>query len=87
MFQDREIYKTLLEYLVDASLREITPKEVTIAHDVFKKSRGFNAAEDTTVRVHMHNLRKKLDEYYQDEGKADNPAVFVSVYCYRIYFS
>ena len=83
-FQDREIYITLLKYLVDESRRGITPKEVTIAHEVFKKGKDFNAAEDTTVRVHMHNLRKKLDEYYQNEGQNDDIKLIIPKGHYRV---
>jgi len=85
-FQERDIYKTLLTYLVDASRQGITPKEVTIAHDVFNKGSDFNAAEDTTVRVHMHNLRKKLDQYYQGEGQTDDIQLYIPKGHYRVKF-
>lgn len=61
LFRDKDIYKNLLRYLIEADQRDAPPKEVTIACDVFHKDKDFNAAEDTIVRVHMHNLRKKLD--------------------------
>jgi hypothetical protein len=70
-FKDRDIYKKLLQFIVDASVSGTAPKEVIIAHDVFEKGKEFNAAEDTTVRVHMHNLRKMLEQYYQTEGQSD----------------
>ncbi len=83
-FQERELYRKLLNYLVDASLQGITPKEVTIAHEVFNKGPDFNAAEDTTVRVHMHNLRKKLDHYYQHEGKTECIRIVIPKGHYRV---
>lgn len=83
-FQEREVYANLLKYLVQAHLQGITPKEVTIAHEVFNKGPDFNAAEDTTVRVHMYNLRKKLDEYYRSEGHADKIKILIPKGHYRI---
>ncbi|MBN1481014.1 hypothetical protein EH223_00905 [candidate division KSB1 bacterium] len=71
VFAEKLLYQNLLKYLVNCSLKEITPKEVTIAQDVFHKSADFNASEDSTVRVHMHNLRNKLDEYYRTDGSSD----------------
>lgn len=55
--------KLLLEYLVKATLEKRDIKEYTIAHEIFKKE------TDTGVRAYIHNLRKKLDEYYSGEGK------------------
>ena len=83
-FQERKVYTKLLNYLVQASLQGITPKEVTIAHEVFNKSADFNPAEDTTVRVHIHKLRKKLDEYYQGEGQADDIRILIPKGHYRV---
>ena len=71
-FKDRDIYKKLLQFIVKASAKGIAPKEVVIAQDVFEKGKEFNAAEDTTVRVHMHNLRKMLEQYYQSEGQSES---------------
>ena len=83
-FQEREVYSNLLKYLVETYLKGVTPKEVTIAYEVFNKGADFNAAEDTTVRVHMHKLRKKLDQYYQDEGKQDDIRIMIPKGHYRV---
>lgn len=47
------------------------PKETTIALEVFGKS-NFDPSESTLVRVYVYNLRKKLDDYYAEEGKAES---------------
>ncbi|MBN1351888.1 helix-turn-helix domain-containing protein [candidate division KSB1 bacterium] len=83
-FQEREVYTNLLKYLVQAHLDGITPKEVTIAHEVFNKGTDFNAAEDTTVRVHMYKLRKKLDEYYRSAGQGDPIRIMIPKGHYRV---
>lgn len=47
--------------------------EYDIATDVFGRSKSsFNAGEDAIVRVEAHRLRKRIKEYYENEGK-DHP--------------
>lgn len=58
--------KQLLEYLVKATLEKKDIKEYTIAKEVFNKE------GDTGVRAYIHNLRKKLDEYYKTEGSVSD---------------
>jgi hypothetical protein len=70
-FKDSELYQNLLTYLFEAHQNDFTPKEISIAHDVFKKGADFNSAENPLVRVHIHNLRTKLKLYYQSEGRDD----------------
>jgi len=70
-FRNSRNSRTLLTYLLKCSIAGINPKEITIASEVFKKGQHFNPGDDPLVRVHVHNLRKKLDEYYQEEGKTD----------------
>jgi len=57
------VYAKLLEYLVDCSLAERSPKEIEIAVEVFGKGSDFDPTQDSFVRVYMHNLRQKLEQY------------------------
>ena len=59
-FSGSKIYKSYLTYLIDAANEGKELKETTIAIEVFGKDAGFNPAEDTIVRSHTYNLRKKL---------------------------
>ena len=59
-------YVALLEYLVQCSLAGKTPKEIELAVDVLNRGEDFDASADSRVRVYIHQLRKKLDSYYQD---------------------
>ena len=68
-FTSSRINKKLLEYLVEASIKNHTPSEYDIAINVFGRDGHFNPNEDAIVRVSIHNLRKKLEAYYQHEGK------------------
>ena len=42
--------------------------EYTIAVDVLGKPEGFKESKDASVRVEVHRLRKRLAEYYEQEG-------------------
>jgi len=68
-FSKPGIYKEILNYLVNCSLKGETPKEQQIAFDVFGKKA--DQGKELNVRVYILNLRNKLKEYYQNEGKDD----------------
>ena len=70
-FCNSHIYGKYLTYLVESSLENKNLKETTIAIEFFEKDSAFNPAEDTIVRSHTYNLRKKLEKYYFTEGKTD----------------
>jgi hypothetical protein len=46
-------------------------KEYTIATEVLGRTSDFDPKTDNIVRVQMHRLREKLDEYYLTEGQKD----------------
>jgi hypothetical protein len=48
-----------------------TLKEYVIGVDVFGKPDGYDPQSDASVRVQIGRLRRKLEEYYQDEGMSD----------------
>ena len=62
-------YARLLEYVAECSINGRTPKELEIAVEVFGKGSDFDPNQDSLVRVYMHNLRQKLDNYY---ARGDN---------------
>jgi hypothetical protein len=50
------------------------PEEITeqkIGHRVYKRNELYNPADDNIVRVSAHQLRLKLREYYETEGRED----------------
>lgn len=75
-FNKSKISCDLLEYLIKATLDEKNPKEFTIGIDLFGKKYDEEDKPDAKIRVYIHNLRKKLSDYYEDEGNKD-PLVFV----------
>ena len=86
-FSHSQVYIDLLSYLVEASIKNTTPKEYTIATDVFKKDSNFDPSHDTIVRVYIYNLRKKLDQYYSHEGLNDSVRINLPKGHYEITFS
>jgi hypothetical protein len=63
----------LLEYLVTRSTEGHAEqiKESVLAVEVFGRRANFDGRIDNIVRVQAHRLRKLLEAYYLDEGKAD----------------
>src|SRR5580692_9975433 len=60
--------RRLFDYLLACSLAEETPKEFTIAVEVFGKGPDFDVSQDALVRVYMHKLRRTLEEFYTVHG-------------------
>lgn len=60
----------LFDYLLERTLRGDAPKEVEVASDVFGKSEA-DLLVDASVRVYVHRLRKKLDDYYSTLGAGE----------------
>ncbi len=58
-------YSALLKYLINCSIENKSPKEVEIAVEALGKSEDFDVGTDSSVRVYVHQLRKKLDAYYE----------------------
>ena len=85
-FKNSEIFKKLLTYLVECSIHSRIPKEYTIATDVFKKESNFDPTTDTTVRVYVHRLRKKLDYYFKTEAKHERMKIVIPKGHYDIRF-
>jgi hypothetical protein len=57
----------LFDYLLERTLRGETPREIDIAADVFGRVDP-DFLTDASVRVYVHRLRKKLDDYYNEPG-------------------
>lgn len=74
----------LFDYLVQTSIRGEQPKEVEIALAVFGRDAGFDGAQDASVRVSVHRLRKKLEEHYAAEGRAETVRLVIPKGEYRL---
>ena len=83
-FSKPGVYRDLLNYLVNCSLKGETPKEQQIALDVFGKKA--DQEKELNVRVYILNLRNKLKEYYQNEGKDDTVILQIPKGKYQVEF-
>jgi hypothetical protein len=70
-FQKSQRFRDLLRYLVEKSIHgeHGDLSETKIGVQVFHRSPGYSPVEDSTVRVHIRQLRTKLYEYFDDEGR------------------
>lgn len=57
-------YQAMLEYLLECSIAGKVPKEIELAIEVLGRGPDFDVTSDSSVRVCVHQLRKKLDAYY-----------------------
>jgi hypothetical protein len=72
----------LFDYLLERTLRGESPKEVEVASDVFGKSEA-DLLVDASVRVYVHRLRKKLDDYYTSLGVTEEERLLLPKGDYR----
>ena len=63
------VYKKLLEYLTEETLKGEKPKEFTIGHAIFHQN--VDDPGSSRVRVSVYKLRKRLEKYYKEEGADD----------------
>lgn len=74
----------LFDYLLERSIAGSPPKEIEIAIDVFGKNESFAVAQDSTVRVYVHKLRRKLEEFHAQAGRDDAAHLVLPKGEYRI---
>src|ERR1700722_12606664 len=66
-----ESLKLLFEFLVARSADAAAPKEIEIAGAIFGAADNFDGSQDASVRVYIHRLRQKLDDYYSGPGLSE----------------
>lgn len=64
-----ESLRLLFDFLVSRSGDPATPKETEVASAIFGAGADFDASQDASVRVYIHRLRQKLDDYYKGAGR------------------
>ncbi len=63
----------LFDYLAECAQAGMRPKEFEVAAAVFGRDAGFDGGQDASVRVAVHRLRRKLEDFYSGPGR-DEPA-------------
>jgi hypothetical protein len=59
----------LFDFLVGCRAQSRVPKEVEVAVDCFERRADIDVAQDATVRVTAHKLRRRLEDFYKDAGE------------------
>jgi hypothetical protein len=59
----------LFDYLAECAVAGSRPKEFEVAATVFGRSSAFDGSQDASVRVAVHRLRRKLDDFYAGPGR------------------
>jgi len=68
-FSKSVVLNELLKHLVEKSVKGEELREVEIAYEVFGKKQSQD--KEVNIRIYVFNLRKKLKEYYEKEGRND----------------
>jgi len=88
-FVNAQRMRSLLKFIVHESLNGHTNalKAFTIAVEVFQRDESFDPQQDPLIRVQAGNLRKRIEQYYQDEGKDDPVIIEIPKGAYSAIFS
>ncbi len=78
------VYVRLLSYLGECAKNNQIPGEIDIAIEVFGKKNDFDTNQDSLVRVYVHNLRQKLQKYYQNDSRQKKPRLSIPKGQYRL---
>src|SRR4051812_20223706 len=65
------LMQRLFDFLLECSIVGKAPKEIEVAVDAFGKGAEFDVSQDAMVRVYIHKLRRKLEEFYAGAGSAE----------------
>jgi len=79
-FRKSPRFRDLLRYLAERTLNGGNPEELTeraIGQAVFGKPADYSPTEDSTVRVHVRQLRLKLHEYFDTAGREEKTVLEV----------
>ena len=74
----------LFDYLVECSVLGKSPKEIEIAVEALGRGAGFDVTQDAVVRVYVHKLRRRLEEYYNGPGAGDSQRIVIAKGEYRL---
>ncbi len=86
-FRKSERLRRFLRAAVEAALAGEQLKEYSLGRDVFDRGAGYDPRTDSIVRVEAGRLRRKLDQYYETEGRADRVRIALNAGSYVPVFS
>src|SRR5437868_4635520 len=65
----QKFLRLICDYYLEGRAQELN--EHLLGYDVFGRDNSYNPSNDPIVRVFAHEIRKKLEAYYTNEGAAD----------------
>ena len=74
----------LFNYLVICTAAGRVPKEAEVAVEVFGREPTADLSQDASVRVYIHNLRRKLEQHYADAGRSERQILVLPKGEYRL---
>ncbi len=74
----------LFDFLIECSVHGKVPKEIDVAIDAFGRSDTFDVSQDAVVRVYVHKLRRKLEEFYAGPGRQETHRIIIPRGEYRL---
>ncbi|PCJ96087.1 MAG: hypothetical protein COA50_07860 [Flavobacteriaceae bacterium] len=83
-FGSSATYGRLLQFLVACTQENNIPKEHALAEHIFGKNA--EGADTSKIRVYVYHLRKKLQLYFENEGKDDPYTLSIPKGGYKVQF-
>jgi hypothetical protein len=80
----RDLLRFLAERTLHGQLQDLS--EHSIGSAVFGKAQNYSVVEDSSVRVHVRQLRLKLHEYFDGEGRDETSIVEIPKGAYTTLF-
>lgn len=74
----------LFDYLVECSVLGKSPKEIDIAVEALGRGAEFDVTQDAVVRVYVHKLRRRLEEFYNGPGSGETQRIVIARGEYRL---
>ena len=65
----QKFVRLICDYYLEGRAQELN--EHILGYDVFGRDNSYNPSNDPIVRVFAHEIRKKLEAYYANEGATD----------------
>jgi len=80
----RQFLSLICDFYLKGRAHELN--EYVLAYDVFGRDSNYNPSADPMVRVVAHEIRKKLETYYQNEGANDEIRMELPAGSYQPFF-
>lgn len=83
--QKRKFLRLICDFYLNNRVKELN--EYLLGRDVFNRGANYHPADDPIVRVVAHDVRKKLEMYYQGEGVDDAIRLQIPIGSYEPQFT